>query len=351
MDEIVITHDYYPVIMCEKEPSMQEWEALYDAAEQFKEEECWDHMSDDDIFGVKDIETGEIGYCCIMGAGGEHFALAVYRGSKGLDGLLKLRYGEVDPNNTGVLHMNDCLMASFEDRKYLDERDRKIIKKLGLKFRGRNAWPLFRDYKPGYHPWFLNSKDVRSLTTALKQSIEVCKKIKEDPELLYLEEGYLVRVPHKEGDGIVWKDERIEPEQCVSDVKSTDIQIHDERLEKINKEYRGTWEIGAFRNPEGVQEDSKRPYYPKTIVYVEQDSGMILSFFICKSEDYHEDIVDHFISVLEQSDVLPQNIVATDEEVLNLMYPITEKMCIMLFRSDHLEMVDEVKDHMFNFYR
>ncbi len=339
--------------MCEKEPSIQEWEALYDAAEQFKKEECWDHMSDDDIFGVKDLETGEIGYCCIMGAGGEHFALAVYRGSKGLDGLLKLRYGEVDPNNTDVLHMNDCLMASFEDRKYLDERDRKIIKKLGRKFRGRNAWPLFRDYKPGYHPWFMNSKDVRSLTTALWQSIEVCKKVEEDPELLYLEEGYsfLVRVPHKEGDEFVWKDEWIEPEHCAFDVKPADVLIHKERLETINKEHRGTWEIGVFRSPEGVQENSERPYYPKLIMYVEQDSGMILSFFTCDPEDYHEDMVDHFISVLEQSGVLPQNIIATDEEALNLMYPITKEMGIMLFKSDHLEVADEAKNHMFNFYK
>jgi len=37
----------------------------------------------------------------------------------------------------------------FEDRDGLDKQDREVIKKLGLKFRGAHAWPMFCSYRPG----------------------------------------------------------------------------------------------------------------------------------------------------------------------------------------------------------
>ncbi len=104
-------------------------------------------MWDSDIFGVQNPETGEIGYCCIMGMLGEHYALALYLGTEGLEGYLKTRSGEFSPDN--VLHIQKCLMVSFEDRKFLKKQDLTTIKELNLKFRGRNEWPLFRSYLPG----------------------------------------------------------------------------------------------------------------------------------------------------------------------------------------------------------
>jgi hypothetical protein len=44
------------------------------------------------------------------------------------------------------------LQASWEDREELHVRDRETIKALGRKYRGRQAWPLFRSYQPGYAP-------------------------------------------------------------------------------------------------------------------------------------------------------------------------------------------------------
>ena len=46
------------------------------------------------------------------------------------------------------------LQASFEDRGHLQKEDRDVIKKLGLKFRGANSWPMFRNYAPECSPGF-----------------------------------------------------------------------------------------------------------------------------------------------------------------------------------------------------
>ena len=66
----------------DKGSSLMEWKELYTAAVELKKIEPWAWMYDSDIFGVLNPASGEIGYCCIMGALGEVYALAVYLGTE-----------------------------------------------------------------------------------------------------------------------------------------------------------------------------------------------------------------------------------------------------------------------------
>ena len=92
--------------------------------------------------------------------------------------------GKIDPSPTDMIHLQKCLMVSFEDRKFLQKQDFQVINKLGLKFRGRNAWPSFRNYLPGYHPWYVISEEAKYLTIALHQAINVALRFKNDPRML-----------------------------------------------------------------------------------------------------------------------------------------------------------------------
>ncbi len=47
--------------MKNEKPTVEEWKKLYNAAFKVKENECWNIFNDDDIFGIKDPETGMIG--------------------------------------------------------------------------------------------------------------------------------------------------------------------------------------------------------------------------------------------------------------------------------------------------
>jgi len=193
------------------QPSLEEWRRLYEAAIAFKEARPWEWMTEAHLFGVRNPETKEIGYGSIMGMRGEHFALAVYLGSEGLDGFWRMETLQ-EPDPAFLLEI-PLLQASFEDRRELRRQDLQVIKSLGLKFRGRKAWPLFRSYVPGYFPWFLTAEEARFLTLALQQALEVALRVREDPTLLdSLQEGlYLVRTPERRGEALAWKDEWMRP--------------------------------------------------------------------------------------------------------------------------------------------
>ena len=184
----------------EMTPEIREWRGLYESVVRIKEISPWEWMTETDVFGVRSPETGELGFVSVMGLLGQHYAVSLYLGSEGIHGFLDLQ--EMGPfADPGALIQIPQLQASFENREELDKRDRQVIKELGLKFRGRNAWPMFRSYRPSLFPWFLEAAEVRFLSCALEQLADVAPRCREDPSLLEPSGGdsYLLRVPRQEG--------------------------------------------------------------------------------------------------------------------------------------------------------
>ena len=181
--------------------SKKVWKELYGAARVFKEAECWDWISEDDMFGVLNPENGEIGYCCVLGGLGEVFGLVVFLGSKGFKQYKALQSGEFGREDDPAPYDQNCLQASFVDRKELSKPDLDVIKGLGLKFRGRNSWPQFRSFRPGYFPWYLTESEAKYLALTLGQATEVVLRFRDDPNMLSVatENHYLVRVPKQSG--------------------------------------------------------------------------------------------------------------------------------------------------------
>ena len=341
--------------MAAHSPTLEEWRNLYRAAREFKELACWDWMMDSQIFGVQNPVTGEIGYCSIMGNSREHFALGVYKGRKGLAGLIDIMEGVVVPGDIDALHVQNCLMASFEDRKYILDKDYEIIKKLGLKFRGKHAWPRFRDYTSGYHPWYISSDDSRFLTEALYQAMDVARRVKDDLELLPVEDVsvFLTRVPDDVDGTIQWRDEWLEPPEPEETEASGGEPIDEKRLDSIKrakKKGAGIWEIGSFFLPNGVREKDERPYYPRVTLFLDSSSCLILSFFMSEPSCFRKDFVPFFLGLLEKFDHLPKEIQASEEEILDLLLPLTEYLGIELYEEDYLEQFEDAKHSMCDFF-
>jgi hypothetical protein len=53
--------------MTESKPTLNDWLGLYQAAMRVKEVAPWEWMTETDVFGVQEPETGELGFVSIMG--------------------------------------------------------------------------------------------------------------------------------------------------------------------------------------------------------------------------------------------------------------------------------------------
>ena len=340
--------------MSDISPSQQEWRALYAAAVEFHTLAPWEWMYDSDLFAVQNPEGGEIGYCCIMGNLGEHFALGVYRGTEGLEGYLKIQSGELWPPDVSLLHYQKCLMASFEDRSLLDRQDLGVIKDLGLKFRGHNVWPQFRSYLPDYHPWFVTAAEARFLTAALQQSLDIARRFQDNPDLLAPpREGlYLVRVPEGSGATLRWSDQWLPPTPLTSQ-QPTAPQVDELRVQRIKGSIparQGTWEADFFLSPSPIQEHKgERPYYAYMFLWVDRRTGMVLPPQLVSPDRYAAEFQNHFLSLNEQGGFIPQEVCVLKQEALDLLDPIAQRLGVKLRRSRRLGALEEARNSFMGF--
>ena len=335
--------------MKQSEPSFKEWKALYGAALEFRGIEPWGWMKETDIFGVQNPQSGEVGYCCVMGELGEVLAMAIYSGTQGLQGYINIQKGQIKPGDPDSLYIQDCLMLSFEDRRFIDKEDLQIIHELGFKFRGRNAWPLFRSYKPGYFPWFLHRDEVSYMTAALQQAKLVCLRLKDNKKLLIPPKKnlYLVRTPQKKDGMIVWKDEWREPAP-LKQAKCSDVPVDEIRLQRIRKTAESTpmiWEVDFFYAPTPITK-GERPYFPYAIMLIDRDSGFILDVHLAGFIEYEKEFLEQFLSCIENTSIVPLEILVRKEEAMNLLEPYASRLNINLSMVDELENIDHARREM-----
>jgi len=336
--------------MKETTPTMSDWKALYQAAIDFKEIEAWTWMYDSDVFGVQDPVSGEIGYCCIMGNLGEMFAMALYLGSEGLESYMRIASEPpLDPSEAfEELLLQKCLMASFANREELTTEDRQVIKRLGLKFRGRNAWPLFRSYRPTCYPWYLTADEARFLTLALQQAKEVCPRFREDPTLFDPpnEELWFVRVPEETEKGLSWRDAWLEP-ALLEEEELPAAPIDELRLVRLKKSaplVQAVWEMDFFLSPSAVQEKrGDRPYYPYMTMTVDHASGFIFGTDLASPEAYLAGLPERFLALAERMKQMPAELWVKREEAYDLLESITARLGIDLYLVDELEALEEAR--------
>lgn len=340
-------------------PSLEEWRALYEAAGRFYELAPWTWLYEDNLFAIVNPEDGETGYASVMGMRGEYLALALYFEPEGFYGFYRMHTEDLDPLDSFEVYIGERLLqASFESRDSLNERDRQVIRDLGLKFRGRQSWPLFRDHTPGYAPWYVDAAQARYLTLALDQVCELAARFQEDTaplEDLLEDWECLVRIPHQTDDGLAWTEERRSlPREALLPALEADWDEADlEELQQLadDKRRQGSWELDYFYFPGAIQESrSERPYYARSILIVERDSRFILGNELARPDELAPTICRYLQRMLRDSPFWPRQMGVRQEALARLLFPLTEALDIELFVVEELAALTEARLEMQSFF-
>jgi hypothetical protein len=205
---------------------------------------------------------------------GQHYAVALYLGSQALHDFLHVHYHQPADSAERLMEIPQ-LQLSFEDRDFLQDEDRQIIKQLGLRFRGANSWPLFRSYRPGFFPWPIDADEARLLDGALEQTLEVAPRYRRDPSLLYPggEHWFLVRA--RAGDA--WEDRQVHipppPPPLGAPVDALSLA----RCHKLPRASQAL-EAALFRLWSPVRDGDSRPFYPYVLLLVDARGGGVVAF-------------------------------------------------------------------------
>jgi hypothetical protein len=329
----------------EKSPTTAEWKRLYELAAELKQLAPWEWMDETMIFGVENPDSGEIGFVSPMGMLGEHLSLGVYLGAEGLYGFWGFQEAGLEAEPFALFEIPQ-LQVSFENREGLEKQDRDVMKKLDLKFRGRQSYPIFRS--------------IRMLIYAIEQTLEVAPRVRENPDILENEsdtenEVVLVRTAEKQGKKLVWRDEmrEIPPPDEIGFTINIPAEFIDE-LKAFPQNKNFILEIDLFYAPTPVAERGKRPYIPKMLMLADGRSGMIAGFQIIqpkedRAENYLE-IARNVFGSLEQLETRPQEIRVADEQLFYLLKNLTQQINVKLRQTDDLRAIEAAREAMFGFF-
>jgi hypothetical protein len=336
--------------MPEQKPTKVEWQRLYEAAGRFKQAALWDTVSANQVFGVQNPETGQLGFVSIVGEGGEHFAISLYLEAEGLYKFWDLRETRSSEEIKEKLVEIPYLQATFTNRRDLPNEDLKIINSLGLKLRGRHACPFFRRHRPGYAPWFLNAEEVRFLTIALEQTLEASQYLKDD-DSLFDRVGtytYFVRVRDESGK---WVDEWLDV--LPPEPEKVPLKINTKALHALRR-----WpktdhfiEADVFLLPATVEvKGHEAPLLSYVFMAVEVDSSMVLVAQALAAEpslsEMWSQIPSLLIEAFVQYQMKPETLAVQSPKLASYLKPLLKVIGIDLISASYLPQLEEAKAFM-----
>jgi len=331
-------------------PTVEQLQELYEAAAVFKREQPWEFLFDSDIICVENPKDKMVGYCSVMGMGGEHYALRVYLGENGFSKFCQLlEQGDTIPHHQ-LLHYQNCLMCSFEDRDLLTNQDRKQIKDLGLSFRGKNAWPLLRRYEPGYPPGYINEDECAFLTHALRETLLVVGQLMTGQLEMDMAYGRTIKRYSVEKNGrLEWYSK--EMQLMVPKVVYRPLIISDDvlfqQIKRAGSMRDVSLQVDTCYFPSIVQENkAERPYFPRIFVLAEALSGMLLD---CETfENISDDAnvtINRLIDICLEKGV-PQEIQVRGEAMEAILEDFCKKAGIKLKVVKRLPAIDSFMREM-----
>ncbi len=339
--------------MSDVQPSDAEWRALFAAAQRVKELAPWQWMDESAVFGVENPATGEVGFVSVMGNLGEHLAVALYLGPDGLYNFLTIESQDYDLPPESILEVPQ-LQVSFEDRDILTTQDRNLIKRLGLKFRGRQSWPWFRSFAPGMFPWYLTAAEARFLTIALDQLMDVAPRAKENEDLLVAPdedaELFLVRVPQQRDGVLEWEDrlQKVPPPEPAL----IEILIDPNLADQVRRMKRGNaaLEVEFSMLPSPVNDDSPRPYFPYMVMTLESNVGFILGADLIRPLPSFESMIAQIPNIVlthvSRLQVRPAKIQVDSERLFVLLQGLGERTKLKFELVDYLPGIEAAKASM-----
>jgi len=306
---------------------VEDQKELYKLSLKFRDLAPWKCMTDSDLFGIQDPQTGQMGYCCVLGNARNEYGLVVYLGTEGLKAYLRIFRERFDPEDPDLMHVQKTLNLTFERRSCLPGEDLKLLDSLGFHLNESQLCPLIRSYLPGYFPWHLTGEQARYMSLALSQVMEVYPRFKANPRMFSPPEPgeFFARMSQREDSGVTWTDRWFTPpaeDRAALSAKPLDREEAGRIKQDIGAK-KGTWEVHSFYSPVPVKDGTNRPFYGRIFLWMDSGADFILkTHLLHPSKEYENEFTRQFLEIIREVKSMPEKVFVTNGEFLALLEPV-----------------------------
>ena len=323
------------------------WLELYSIADKILKLEPCQKLTDNNLLMYISNKNNDVYYFATMGG------LDLYKGIIVFDSKEVGRYLKFSNNDyplRTLRNYQEGILCNFCRRDNISNENKKIIKELGLKFRG--TWIAFEKFEKGYEAYSLDIEQVKIAIDAFTSYYEMVKNIIENDIKIDFEAGKtLLRIFDKENQCFI---------DNVTDIFFPDsefnvIQISDylkNQLKEIPKtELSIEYEFLNYLpiKLKELKEKDGKTKFPRMRILADRKTGYILMHDLIKDSNY-KDEADY---VLESLDKLiefitkygrPKEIYVRDEETKALLSDLESGIDIKMKLSPRLDAIDGAYD-------
>ncbi len=323
------------------------WPELFQAVVGFRDLASWRWMNDEDLFGVEDPATGEIGWCCVLGAAGELEGLAVYLGDRGFDRWQRVQAENFRPDEG--LFGQDALVLAFGNRASLWPEEHKRLRALGVACRGERAWPSIESHRYGRLPRTLDDVEATRLAHTIDQALTVAVRAGDGERLLGPDANgrfFVRRLSRTGGTNARWFDERIEPPKAIVRSAPALDSVAVERLRRSIPGTQGVWEVDIVPVMAPVEEPGCEPYMPASFLAIERGSELILHVDMRPPSDLSAQAQDGLLEAVRVRGKRPHTVCVRRPWVADGLARVADALGIRVEVCVELELLASTVAHM-----
>lgn len=314
------------------------WRQLYTYADEWVQLKPWEVLWSNDFVALE--INGKTYYCTIMGKLGDCIGVSIYEGEEGYADLCSIAHEYPDQAITQyMMFEQNCLTFYMGDREEVPKGQKEIIKKLGLKYRGKGHWPYFLSFVPRFYPYEINDQQASVIVQVFKHLIPLMKAYMNHEVAVDFDNGEILFAHDHHG----WKYEAIQrPEEqekfYVVDLEDQQYLNYLKELPQTQNQYiiDLAYLSGCF-----VDEAYDRPVSSLVLLALDVDSQQIIKVSMPRPED--DEIIESISMFCElmQDYGKPKDIFIRNPRVFSSIISICEE-CQVEVHVTSLPMMDDI---------
>lgn len=193
-------------------PDPDVWKVFYTLCDKIFVLKPWKQLHETDVFGIRLPDSGDNYFASVMGSNEEAYAIAFYKGMRGIMEFWNLQQEMLELPPESILLISQ-IMVTWNDRQDVDPKQHRVMKLLNLNYRGKNAWPVVFQTIPGYVPFTPTNETMEKVNILMAQTLDVITRELKTGKVIDHDvtdkENYLMRIPTMKSGKISWS-ERVE---------------------------------------------------------------------------------------------------------------------------------------------
>lgn len=314
------------------------WRQLYTYADEWVQLKPWEVLWSNDFVALEINEKTY--YCTIMGKLGDCIGVSIYEGEEGYADLCSIAHEYPDQAIAQyMMFEQNCLTFYMGDCEEVPKGQKEIIKKLGLKYRGKGHWPYFLSFVPRFYPYEINDQQASVIVQVFKHLIPLMKAYMNHEVAVDFDNGEILFAHDHHG----WKYEAIQrPEE---QEKFYVVDLEDQQYLNYLKELPQTQNQYiidlAYLSGGLVDEAYDRPVSSLVLLALDVDSQQIIKVSMPRPED--DEIIEciSMFCELMQDYGKPKDIYIRNPRVFSSIISICEE-CQVEVHVTSLPMMDDI---------